>query len=248
MMLRPVVPRVPGSALVVDEVDAGYGPIRVLRQVSLRVDPGDRVALIGANGAGKTTLLRTISGLLRPSAGQITFGSHDLGRMAAHRIARAGVVHAPEGRQVFAMQSVRDNLLLGARTRVDRAAVGGDLERVLNALPPLRQRFHAPAAQLSGGQQQMLAIGRAVMAAPLVLLIDELSLGLAPRLADEVAEVVVQLTGGGRMGLLVVEQNASIAARLSQRTYVLRNGAIAGEYSSDALVGNRQLVLQYLGA
>ncbi|MGQ0804392.1 MAG: ABC transporter ATP-binding protein [Actinomycetota bacterium] len=238
----------PGAAgLTVEAVQAGYGTVPVLRDVNLVVRAGERVALIGANGAGKTTLLRTISGLIRPTAGRITLDDDDLGRVPPHRLARRGLAHVPEGRQVFARQTVLDNLRLGARG-TGRTNGESRLDFVLDRLPQLRDRLRSRAADLSGGQQQMLALGRALMSAPRVLMVDELSLGLAPITADEIAETVAGLTTEHGMSLLVVEQNVAIALALTDRTYVMRNGAIVGDYPSTELAGNRELVLQYLGA
>jgi branched-chain amino acid transport system ATP-binding protein len=235
-----------GAGLAVQGVEAGYATVRVLRGVDLSVRAGERVALIGANGAGKTTLLRTISGLLRPARGRITLDDVDLGRVPAHRMVRHGLAHVPEGRQVFARQSVLDNLRLGARG-AGRSQNGSQLEFVLDLLPQLRDRLRSRAADLSGGQQQMLALGRALMSSPRLLMVDEFSLGLSPILADEIAETVARLTVEHGMSVLVVEQNVAIALALTDRTYVMRNGSIVGDYPSTELVGNRDLVLQYLG-
>jgi len=236
------------AELRVEELSVAYGRVLALKGVDLHVGAGERVALIGANGAGKTTLLRTISGLLRPRAGTIRYDDRELGRVPAHRVARMGLVHVPEGRQVFARQTVLDNLLLGAAAHGDRRHFKPLLERVLETLPVLRDRLHTRAANLSGGQQQMLAIGRALMGSPRLLMIDELSLGLAPITADEIAETVAGLAGAHEMSLLVVEQNVAIALALSDRTYVMRNGVIVGSHASSDLVGNRDVVLQYLGS
>jgi branched-chain amino acid transport system ATP-binding protein len=234
------------AGLMVRGVEAGYGTVQVLRGVDLSVRVGERVALIGANGAGKTTLLRTISGLLRPTNGRITLDDVDLARVPAHRMVRNGLAHVPEGRQVFARQSVLDNLRLGAQG-ASRSQNGSRLEFVLDLLPQLRDRLRSRAAELSGGQQQMLALARALMSTPRLLMIDEFSLGLAPIVADEIAETVARLTAEQGMSVLVVEQNVAIALALTDRTYVMRNGSIVGGYQSAELVGNRELVLQYLG-
>lgn len=235
-----------GAGLAVRGVEAGYGNVRVLRGIDVSVRAGERVALVGANGAGKTTLLRTISGLIQPERGRITLDDVDLGRVPAHRMVRHGLAHVPEGRQVFARQSVLDNLRLGAQA-ARRAHDGSRLEFVLDLLPQLRGRLRSRAADLSGGQQQMLALGRALMSSPRLLMVDELSLGLAPIVADEIAETVARLTVEHGMSVLVVEQNVAIALALTDRTYVMRNGSIVGDYPSTELVGDRDLVLQYLG-
>ena len=244
---RPTLDAGPRPALAIEGLSAGYGASTVLRDVSLRVEPSERVALVGANGAGKTTLLRAVSGLVRPQKGSITFGSVDLTSVPANRVSAVGVVHVPEGRQVFARQTVLENLLLGSGARRDlRKTARARLERLLDALPVLRDRLGAWAGDLSGGQQQILAIGRALMAEPRILMLDELSLGLAPRLVDEVADIVRDIAGRGDLSLLVVEQNAAVAIELTQRTYVMRNGAIAGVHDSRDLT-DAELVYQYLG-
>jgi branched-chain amino acid transport system ATP-binding protein len=233
--------------LRIEDLHVAYGKVPALRGIDLYVAPGERVALIGANGAGKTTLLRTISGLMRSESGSLRFDGTAIGRLAAHRVVRLGLLHVPEGRQVFARQTVLDNLMLGGRAHGDRDQAKERLDFVLETLPQLRNRLKSRASALSGGQQQMLAIGRALMGAPRLLMIDEMSLGLAPLAADEIAETVAGLTRDHDMSLLVVEQNVAIALALSDRTYVMRNGMIAGDYVSSELLGNREIVLQYLG-
>lgn len=235
------------GVLAIEAVRAGYGPTTVLQDVDLQVAAGARVAIIGSNGAGKSTLLRTISGLVRTRRGSIRYGSLRLDRLGPHRIVRAGVVHVPEGRRCFAKQTVLDNLRLGALTRDDPGQIASDLEELLEQLPVLAEKLRQPAGKLSGGQQQVLAIARGIMAAPSLLLVDELSLGLSPLLVDEIARFLAALAARRHIGLLLVEQNVSVAIDLSTRTYLMRNGRIVGDHESSDLVGNTDLLEHYLG-
>ncbi len=203
-----------------DGIDAGYGRVQVLREVSLTVDPEEVVALIGANGAGKSTLLRAATGMIATTAGRVEVDGADLTGAAVEKIARAGVAHVPEGRRLFPGLSVRDNLRLGGWHR--RAT---DLGPVLELFPGLAERLDQVAGSLSGGEQQMCAIGRAMMSRPTYLLIDELSLGLAPVLVDEILARLSDITAAGT-GVLLVEQDAGAALEVAQRGYVLENGAV----------------------
>ncbi|HXF83290.1 MAG TPA: ABC transporter ATP-binding protein [bacterium] len=221
-----------------------YGKIRALDDLSLRVERGEIVALIGANGAGKTTALRTISGLLRPRAGRVLFADRDITRWPPDRIVAAGLAHCPEGRQVFPEMTVLENLELGAYTRP--AVTGAQLERVFALFPILRERRGQRAGSLSGGEQQMLAIGRALMADPRLILFDEPSLGLAPVIVREVARVIETLHRGGTT-VLLVEQNASLAFAVAQRGYVLEHGRIVLEGPIPALTGDERVRRAYLG-
>jgi branched-chain amino acid transport system ATP-binding protein len=221
-----------------------YGKIRALDDLSLRVERGEVVALIGANGAGKTTALRTISGLLRPRAGRVLFEDRDITRWAPERIVAAGLAHCPEGRQVFSEMTVLENLEVGAYTRP--AAAGEQLERVFVLFPVLRERRGQRAGSLSGGEQQMLAIGRALMAEPRLILFDEPSLGLAPVIIREVARAIQALHRGGTT-VLLVEQNAHLAFAVAHRGYVLEHGRIVLEGPIPSLTGDERVRQAYLG-
>ena len=237
------------ATLSLQDVEVAYGAIAAVKGISIEVAPGELVALVGSNGAGKTTTLRTISGLLRPRAGRIRYGDADLTRLAPHRIVAQGICHAPEGRQIFGTLTVRENLLLGTVRRADRRdtdAVGHDLERVFAYFPILRERVGQTGGTLSGGEQQMLAIGRALMAKPRLLLLDEPSLGLAPVLVDRIFAVIAQLKAAGTT-ILLVEQNARKALQVADRAYVLETGRIVLADSAQALLQNEELKKAYLG-
>jgi ABC-type branched-subunit amino acid transport system ATPase component len=243
-------PRAAASASVglqLRDVTIGYGPIAAVHGLSLSVGAGEAVALLGANGAGKSTTLRALSGLLRPRSGQILWDGTDLvGRRPAD-ILRLGIAHVPEGRQLFAQQTVAENLLLGQLVRKDRARALEDMDYLLGVFPALKPKLKQPAGQLSGGQQQMLAIARGLMSNPRLLLLDEPSLGLSPMLVDEVAELIARLRSERQMSLLLVEQNPFMAARLTERVYVLQTGRIRSELRSSDVMGNVALLDAYLG-
>lgn len=223
-----------------------YGRIHALRGISLEVKAGEIVALIGSNGAGKTTTLATLSGLLRPREGRIYFDGHDLTRLPAHQIVRLGVVHCPEGRHVFARLSVAENLRLAAAHRADRKEAARDLERVNHLFPILAQRRNQNAGTLSGGEQQMLAIGRAIMSRPRLLLLDEPSLGLAPMVVEAIFGVIASLRQDG-VTILLVEQNAYRALQLADRAYVMETGCIKASGPSRALAEDPAVKAAYLG-
>jgi branched-chain amino acid transport system ATP-binding protein len=233
--------------LAIDGLTAGYGELDVLHDVSLRVGVGESVAVLGANGAGKTTLLRAISGLLRPRAGVVAVNGRDVVGTRADEILRLGIAHVPQDRQIFTELTVEDNLLLGQRLRTDRDGIAADKEKVLAVFPALAERRRERAGNLSGGQQQMLAIARAVMARPKLLLLDEPTAGLAPRLVDEMTEMIGSLLDGGGMGLLLVEQDAALALELTTRALVLRDGRIVKRAASADLDRDGDLVRAYLG-
>lgn len=228
------------------EVTAAYGPVTALRQVSLEVRPGEIVTLLGANGAGKTSLLRTISGLLRPLVGRIEFDGRRIDTLAPERLVSLGIVQVPEGRQIFPTLTVAENLRLGAYHRRDRAGLRRDLEWVLSIFPVLRQRYKQMGGTLSGGEQQMLAIARGLMAAPKLLLLDEPSLGLAPLLVRRIFEIIGQIHAAG-VTVLMAEQNAAMALSLADRGYVLQNGAIRLSGSTAELKMNPEVKRLYLG-
>ena len=230
-------------------VDSGYGSLRVLRHVSLHVSQGEIVCIIGANGAGKTTLLRTIVGLLRAQAGEIRFAGRDITEVRTEAIARSGCSLVPEGRQVFAPMTVRENLLLGATACLRRAAgvsVADELEQVFALFPRLQERSKQLAGTLSGGEQQMLALGRALMARPTLILLDEPSMGLAPLVVKEIFATIRQLRDQGNT-VLLVEQNARAALKIANRGYVLENGRIMLEETAESLLANRDVERAYLG-
>lgn len=231
--------------LVLEGVSVYYGRTPALQSVSLRVGPGELVALLGANGAGKTTTLRTISGLLRPRSGRVRFGEWDLGRLSPAAIVRRGIAHCPEGRQLFPEMTVLENLEMGAYTR-DDPRLEEDIERVYTLFPRLRERRHQRAGNLSGGEQQMLAIGRALMSRPKLLLFDEPTMGLAPYLVEEVTEAIGQLHKQG-IGVLLVEQNVHVAFAVAERGYVLENGRVVLEGPIEALREDERVKRAYVG-
>ncbi|MFL9825167.1 ABC transporter ATP-binding protein [Rhodoplanes sp. SY1] len=231
--------------LTVDGLSSAYGRIEVLHGVSLDVAAGEIVALVGSNGAGKTTLLRTLSGVQPATAGRIVFEGEDIGRLPSHARVVRGIAQSPEGRQVFGPLTVEDNLRLGAFRRNDET-VGTRLDAVYAMFPVLAERRRSPAASLSGGQQQMLAIGRALMAQPKLLLLDEPSLGLAPLLVDQILAAVVDLKARG-ITVLLVEQNASAALAIADRGYVLEVGHIVHEGAGAALLQDPKVRAAYLG-
>ncbi len=234
------------SQLQVEGLDVYYGAVHALKGVSLRVEAGEIVTLIGANGAGKTTLLRTISGLVPARAGRVVFEGRDLGRVPAHEIVALGVSQSPEGRMVFANLSVEDNLELGAYRRRDRAAIQRDREEVFRLFPRLLERHRQLSGTLSGGEQQMLAIGRALMSRPRVLLLDEPSLGIAPLLVRDIFRTIVEINRRG-VTVLLVEQNAHMALGIAQRGYVLETGRVVLEDEAGRLAANDEVRAAYLG-
>jgi branched-chain amino acid transport system ATP-binding protein len=237
-----------GAAAVVElrEVDVFYGRVNALRKVSLDVRQGEIVALIGSNGAGKTTTLRTISGLIAPRSGEVRLFGNSTKGLGAAQVARLGVGHAPEGRRLFARMTVRENLEMGAYGRSDRAGIRTDLERVWTLFPRLRERTSQLAGSLSGGEQQMVAIGRALMSAPKVLLLDEPSLGLAPILVDAIFEVITEINAKGTT-ILLIEQNALLALKTAARGYVLETGSVALSGSAADLMASPDIQRAYLG-
>ena len=233
------------ALLAVSDLVSRYGRIEALRGVSLTVGAGELVALVGANGAGKTTLLRCVSGVQPIATGTIRFAGEDITRLAPPERVRAGIAQAPEGRQVFAPMSVEDNLTLGAYLRPARETAGS-LSEVYDLFPMLRERRGQKAGALSGGQQQMLALGRALMSRPKLMLLDEPSLGLAPIVVAEIFRVITRLKDAG-MTVLMVEQNARAALALADRAYVLETGAVTIEGAGHALLDNEEVQRAYLG-
>ena len=234
------------ALLELDGVHAGYGTIEVLKGISLHVDKGEIVTLIGSNGAGKTTTLRTIAGMVRPRAGRVTLEGVDLTTRPAHELVRLGLAHAPEGRRVFPRMTVRENLEMGAYTRPDDGAKKEDFERVFDLFPRLRERVSQVAGTLSGGEQQMLAIGRALMARPNILLLDEPSMGLAPLLVELIFKIIGDINALG-VTILLVEQNALMALSVAHRGYVLQTGTIVLNDTAKSLGANEMVRKAYLG-
>jgi branched-chain amino acid transport system ATP-binding protein len=234
------------ALLAIENVQAGYGPIEVLKGISIEVRPGEIVALIGANGAGKTSTLLTISGCLRPRSGRIVWDGQEIQQLPAHEIVRLGICHSPEGRKIFPRLTVLENLQMGAFSRRDRAGIAHDLEHAYELFPILAQRRGQAGGTLSGGEQQMLAVARALMGRPKLLLLDEPSLGLAPMIVVKIFDVVRQLNQQG-MAILLVEQAARMALKLAHRGYVMETGKITMTDSADALLKDRRVQDAYLG-
>jgi branched-chain amino acid transport system ATP-binding protein len=234
------------SLLELAGVDVLYGDLPALQGVDLVVEAGETLSVVGANGAGKTTMLRTISGLLRPRGGEVRFEGERIDRLPCHRVVERGVVHVPEGRKIFPSLAVRENLELGSYTRAAKAKRAESLERVFALFPRLRERQAQAAGTLSGGEQQMLAIGRALMSRPRLLMLDEPSLGLAPLLVKEIFNTIAAINRDG-ITVLLVEQNTRQALALSRRAYVLENGRVALVGTGAELLGNEHVKRAYLG-
>ena len=234
------------SLLELTGVDVAYGDLPALQGVDLVVEAGETLCVVGANGAGKTTMLRAISGLLRPRRGEVRFAGERIDRLPCHRVVERGVVHVPEGRKVFPSLSVRENLELGSYLRAARARRAESLQRVFALFPRLREREAQAAGTLSGGEQQMLAIGRALMTRPKLLMLDEPSLGLAPLIVKEIFDTIVAINRDGTT-VLLIEQNTRQALALSRRGYVLENGRVALVGSGAELLGNPHVKRAYLG-
>ena len=233
--------------LEVSDVELYYDHVYALKGVSLSVAEGETVALIGANGAGKSSILRAITGIRRTRRGTITFDGEALGALGPDEIVRRGVAMVPEGRRVFPYMSVKDNLLMGAFTRSDKAGIAASLDSVLARFPRLRERYSQAAGTMSGGEQQMLVIGRALMAKPRLLLLDEPSLGIAPKLVQDVARAIVAINRDERVSVLLVEQNSRMALRISHRAYALATGKIVLSGASSELLTDERVKHLYLG-
>ncbi|NOZ30037.1 MAG: ABC transporter ATP-binding protein [Chloroflexi bacterium] len=232
--------------LEVKGIHTYYGNIQALRGVSLKVNRGEIVTLIGSNGAGKTTTLNTISGILQPREGEVWLQGERIDHLPPHEIVKKGISQAPEGRKIFSRLTVQENLEMGAYTRKDSDGIREDMERVFQIFPRLRERRRQIGGTLSGGEQQMLAIGRALMARPRVLLLDEPSMGLAPLLVEEIFSVIQEINQQGT-SILLVEQNARLALSIAHRGYVLETGSIVLEGPADDLLHNPQVIEAYLG-
>lgn len=232
--------------LELEDVHSYYGHIHALKGISLTVEEGEIVTLIGANGAGKSTALRTISGLVRPRAGTIRFQGQRIDGLPPHRVAALRIGHSPEGRRVFPRMTVRENLEMGAFLQTDKAQIDRGLERVYDLFPRLKERERQAAGTLSGGEQQMLAIGRALMADPLILLLDEPSMGLAPNLVELIFDIVADINRQGT-SILLVEQNAHMALSIANRGYVIQTGQIILSDTAEGLQRNEVVRRAYLG-
>jgi branched-chain amino acid transport system ATP-binding protein len=232
--------------LQVEDIHTFYGAIEALKGISLEVYEGEIVTLIGSNGAGKTTTLRSISGIVAPRTGAIYYLGNDITGMPGHQVASIGIAQSPEGRRIFPRMTVLENLEMGAFTRKDNAAIRADVERVYEMFPRLKERQKQKAGTMSGGEQQMLAMGRALMAQPKLLLLDEPSLGLAPVIVDKIYEIIREINQQG-VTILLVEQNANYALDVSSRGYVLETGTVALSDKSSALRTDERVMAAYLG-
>ncbi|HET7077076.1 MAG TPA: ABC transporter ATP-binding protein [Chloroflexia bacterium] len=234
------------ALLEVDRIETYYGNIRALKGVSLTVNKGEIVTLIGSNGAGKTTTLRTISGMLHPRRGQVRLEGKRIDTLPADQMVRLGLAHSPEGRRIFRRMTVQENLEMGAFARNDKAGIAADLERVLGLFPRLKERLAQQGGTLSGGEQQMLAMGRALMSKPTILLLDEPSMGLAPILVETIFGIVKDLNAAGNT-ILLVEQNALLALQIAHRGYVIETGQIVLEDTGANLLKSERVRKAYLG-
>lgn len=232
--------------LTIAGIDVFYGNIQALKGVSLEINDGEIVTLIGANGAGKSTLLKTISGLLKPKHGSITFEGEEIGGKAAQAVVKKGISQVPEGRRIFSNLTVEENLELGAYLRKDKQGIRDDFEKVYGLFPRLRERAKQQAGTLSGGEQQMLAMGRALMARPRLLLLDEPSMGLAPLLVKTIFKIIQEINQSGTT-ILLVEQNANMALSIADRAYVIETGKIVAAGSAEELNESDQIRKAYLG-
>ena len=234
------------AMLEVKDLQVYYGVIQALKGISFHVNQGEVIALIGANGAGKTTTLQTLTGILSPKSGSIVFEGKDLTRTPAHKIVEMGMAHVPEGRRVFADMSVYENLLLGAYTRKDKAAIAESLASVYKRFPRLEERKGQRAGTLSGGEQQMLAMGRALMSRPRIILMDEPSMGLSPIFVNEIFDIIREVSESGTT-VLLVEQNAKKALSIADRAYVLETGSITMDGKAEDLLNDEAVQKAYLG-
>ena len=234
------------AMLEVNDIKVYYGMIQAIKGVSFHVDEGEVIALIGANGAGKTTILHTVSGLLTPKEGTITFEGQDLVKIPGHKIVSMGMAHVPEGRRVFAQLSVLQNLMMGAYTRKDKEEITQTLETVFDRFPRLKERQNQMAGTLSGGEQQMLAMGRALMSHPKIILMDEPSMGLSPLFVNEIFDIIKEVSASGTT-VLLVEQNAKKALSIADRAYVLETGKIVLDAAADVLMNDPSIKKAYLG-
>jgi branched-chain amino acid transport system ATP-binding protein len=234
------------AMLEIKNLEVYYGVIQAIKGISFEVNQGEVIALIGANGAGKTTTLQTITGMIQPSAGEIIFDGKDITKIPGHKIVSMGMAHVPEGRRVFAQLSVYENLKMGAYTRKDKAEIAESLERVYKSFPRLQERRNQLAGTLSGGEQQMLAMGRALMSKPRIILMDEPSMGLSPIFVEEIFSIIREISSEGTT-VLLVEQNAKKALEIANRAYVLETGNIVLSGDAHELMNNDSIKKAYLG-
>lgn len=232
--------------LKIEDINVYYGNIQALKGVSMEINEGEIVTLIGANGAGKSTLLKTISGLLKPKQGKVLYEGDSIGGKAAQSIVKMGISHVPEGRRVFANMTVAENLELGAYLRKDKEGIHKDMEKVYELFPRLLERIKQQAGTLSGGEQQMLAMGRALMAKPRLLLLDEPSMGLAPLLVKQIFNIIQEISESGTT-ILLVEQNANLALSIADRAYVVETGRIVLSGNAEELTSSEEIKMAYLG-
>ncbi|MBO9399205.1 ABC transporter ATP-binding protein [Shimia sp. R9_3] len=235
------------TVLDIKNIESFYGPIMAIRGVSLQVEKGQVVTVLGANGAGKSTLLKTISGIMDPEKGQVVFEGREIQGMEPHKVVQEGIVHVPEGREVFPLLTVDENLSLGAYTRADKAEIEKDRQMVFDYFPILAERRHQEAGTLSGGQQQMLAIGRGLMLRPKIMLLDEPSLGLSPLLVQEIFAILRRLNKDEGVTMMLVEQNAKVALELADVGYVMEVGRIVMDDTADRLMESEDIKAFYLG-
>jgi branched-chain amino acid transport system ATP-binding protein len=234
------------AMLEIKNLQVYYGMIQAIKDVSFEVNEGEVIALIGANGAGKTTILHTVTGLITAKSGRVLYEGTDIKKIPAHRIVSLGIAHVPEGRRVFSQLSVYDNLLMGAFTRKDQAEISASLENIYKRFPRLKERKGQLAGTLSGGEQQMLAMGRALMSHPKIILMDEPSMGLSPILVEEIFDIIKSISKSGTT-VLLVEQNAKKALAIADRAYVLETGKIVLEGKADKLMNDESVKKAYLG-
>ncbi len=233
--------------LIIEKIKVLYGKATALKDVSLRIGRKEFISLLGSNGAGKSTLLRTISGILRPKEGRIVLEGEEIQHLSAHQIVKRGIIHVPEGREIFPELTVMENLRMGAYLRTDHAAIQKDLDYVFEVFPRLKERKSQTAGTMSGGEAQMLAIGRGLLSGPRIFMLDEPSLGIAPLLLEKIFQTIHRIYEERGISILLVEQNAKLALRLSSRAYVMENGKVALEGSGTELIHNDYVKEAYLG-
>jgi branched-chain amino acid transport system ATP-binding protein len=229
------------------ELEINYDQVRAVKKVNLNLEEGETITLIGANGAGKSSILKAITGLKKPTSGEILFNGESLNGVSPSKIVEKGIAMTPEGRRVFPYMSVKDNLLMGAFTRKDKDGIQEDLEKVLNKFPRLKERYKQQASTMSGGEQQMMVIGRALMSRPKVLLMDEPSLGIAPKLVQDIARSIVQINKEDKVSVILVEQNSRMALKVSNRAYAMQLGQVLLSGNSKDLMNDKRIIELYLG-
>ncbi|WP_421715837.1 ABC transporter ATP-binding protein [Arcobacter arenosus] len=229
------------------DLEINYDQVRAVKKVNLSLEEGETITLIGANGAGKSSILKAITGLKKPSSGEILFNGESLNGMSPSKIVEKGIAMTPEGRRVFPYMSVKDNLLMGAFTRKDKDGIKEDLEKILDKFPRLKERFKQQASTMSGGEQQMMVIGRALMSRPKILLMDEPSLGIAPKLVQDIARSIVQINKEDKVSVILVEQNSRMALKISNRAYAMQLGEVLLSGNSKDLIHDERIIELYLG-